>query len=67
MPLPFPLPPAIHLLPGGGADPASTAHISQIPGLRAGSMLYCKLYRFLRSMGGTSRPVKRQRRTVGER
>jgi hypothetical protein len=33
----------------------------------AGSMLYCKLYRFLRWMGGTNWPDARLKKTLGEK
>lgn len=42
-------------------------HISMIPDLLAGSMLYCRLYRFLRLIGGTNLPVSRQKSTRGDR
>ena len=45
----------------------SLVHTSITLARRAGSMLYCKLYKVFRWIGGTKRPVTRHKRTVGER
>jgi len=45
----------------------TASHISITPALRAGSMLYCRLYRFFLFSGGTNLPVSRHKTTRGER
>lgn len=45
----------------------NAVHISRIVALFAGSMLYCRLYRFFLFIGGTNMPVSRQRSTLGDR
>ena len=42
-------------------------HSSPTPTRRAGSIEYCKLYKFLRWIGGTNCPLMRYRKTRGER
>lgn len=42
-------------------------HISPMLARCAGSMLYCRLYRFFRLIGGTNLPVRRHRSTPGAR
>ena len=63
-------------LEADGANPSSSAppspslnnlHSSPTPTLRAGSIEYCKLYRFFLWIGGTNWPDTRHRKTRGER
>lgn len=60
-PLPPLLPPPVELFA------VSRDQTSTMPTRWAGSMLYCRLYRLRRWMGGTNWPVARQRITRGDR
>ena len=51
----------------GSGSELTAVHMSMTPARRAGSMLYCRLYRFLRFSGGTNLPVRRHSSTRGER
>ena len=51
----------------GGASELTASHISKMPALCDGSMLYCRLYKLFRLIGGTNLPVTRHSRTRGDK
>ena len=69
--LPFPPPATLFPFPfaccAGSLSFVNICHSSSIPTRCTGSMLYCKLYRFLRWIGGTNCPESRHRNTLGEK